>query len=177
MPELSRPLTSQCIKYFQKLTDKGLALERGLLEEGTLKHYQRSNQNSSSYHNDKPKFQSKNKNIVDDDVTDAKRVQTVAAPPRPTTTNHQFNNQNNQNQSQKPHNNFSIQGRPPRSNNRTPRDFTPLAEPIEVVFQMLVQVGVVVFPITHPFDLNQTKPRWYNENEYFQYHHIKGHDT
>lgn len=110
MPELSRPLTSQCIKSFQKLTDKGLALERVLLEEGTLKHYQRSSQNSSPYHNDKPKFWSKNKNVINDGVTDAKQVQTVAAPPKSTPTNRQFNNQNDQNQSQKPHNDVLIQG-------------------------------------------------------------------
>lgn len=101
----------------------------------------------------------------------------MAAPPRPTTTNHQFNNKNNQNKSQNPHNNVSIQGRPPRSNNTTLRDFTPLVEPIEAMFQKLVLVGVVVFLITLPFDPNQPKPRWYNENEYCEYHRIKGHDT
>lgn len=110
VPKLSRPLISQCIKSFQKLTDKGLALERVLLKEGTLKHYQKSSQSSSSYHNDKPKFWAKNKNVVNDGVTNAKRVLTVAAPPKSTTNIHQFNNQNNSNQSQKPHNNVSIQG-------------------------------------------------------------------
>lgn len=46
-----------------------------------------------------------------------------------------------------------------------------------MVFQKLVQAGVVVFPITRSFDPNQPKPRWYNENEYCEYHRIKGHDT
>lgn len=41
VPKLSRPLMSQCIKSFQNLIDKGLALERVFLEEGTLTHYQR----------------------------------------------------------------------------------------------------------------------------------------
>lgn len=49
-----------------------------------------------------------NKNVVNDGVTNEKRVQTVAAPPKPATTNCQFNNQNNKNQSKKPHNNVSI---------------------------------------------------------------------
>lgn len=88
VPELSRPLISQCIKSFQKLTNKGLALKCVLLEEGTLKHYQKLTQSSSSYQNDKPKFWSKNKNVVNDGVTDAKRVQIVAALPLSTTNNH-----------------------------------------------------------------------------------------
>lgn len=46
-----------------------------------------------------------------------------------------------------------------------------------MVFQKLVQAGIVVFPITRLFDPNQPKPRWYNENEYCEYHRIKGHDT
>ena len=35
----------------------------------------------------------------------------------------------------------------------------------------------MVFPNTCPFDENQLKPRWYQENEYCKYHCVKGHDT
>lgn len=31
--------------------------------------------------------------------------------------------------------------------------------------------------MTLPFDANQPKPQWYNENEYCDYHHVSGHDT
>lgn len=42
--ELSKPLNCQCLETFDQITKKGLALESFLLEEGTLKHYQKSNQ-------------------------------------------------------------------------------------------------------------------------------------
>ena len=35
----------------------------------------------------------------------------------------------------------------------------------------------MVFPNTRPFDKNQPKSRWYRDNEYYNYHRIKGHDT
>ena len=35
----------------------------------------------------------------------------------------------------------------------------------------------MVFPNSHPFDENQPKSKWYRENEYCKYHHIKEHDT
>ncbi len=35
----------------------------------------------------------------------------------------------------------------------------------------------MVFPNTQPLDENQPKSKWYRENEYCKYHHIKGHDT
>ena len=35
----------------------------------------------------------------------------------------------------------------------------------------------MVFPNTQPFDENQPKSKWYRDNEYFNYHCIKGHDT
>ena len=55
--------------------------------------------------------------------------------------------------------------------------FTNFHEPLEAIFQKLVDHNLMVFPNTRPFDENQPKPRWYQENEYCKYHHIKGHDT
>ena len=55
--------------------------------------------------------------------------------------------------------------------------FTNFCEPLEAIFQKLVDHNLMVFPNTRPFDENQPKPTWYRENEYCKYHHIKGHDT
>ena len=36
---------------------------------------------------------------------------------------------------------------------------------------------MVIFPLTKPFDENQPKPVWYRENDYCEFHKIKGHST
>lgn len=137
-----------------------------------MKPYQKYNKGSFSY-NDKPKYWSKNKNVVND----AKRVQTVTIPTKSTTTNNQFNNQFDSHNQSKPCNNVSIQGRLPHSNYKSQREYTPLTEPIEVIFQKFVKAGIAIFLMTCPFDVNQQKPKWYNENEYCYYHRIQCHDT
>jgi len=40
-----------------------------------------------------------------------------------------------------------------------------------------VDCSLMVFPNTQPLDKNQPKSKWYRENEYCNYHRIKGHDT
>ena len=57
---------------FATLVKKGKNIESGLLEKGSIKHY-----NSSSSHNEsnKPKFWSKNKGVTHDGVTNVKNLQ------------------------------------------------------------------------------------------------------
>ena len=57
------------------------------------------------------------------------------------------------------------------------KKFTKFHEPLDVIFQKLVDHNLMVFPNTWPFDENQPKSKWYREDEYCKYHHIKGHDT
>lgn len=115
--------------------------------------------------------------MVNDGVINVKHVQIVATPSKPTTTNSFFNTQTNPYIQYQPHNNVSTQGRPPYSNNQPQHEYTLLAEPIQVIFQNLVKASIFVFLITSPFNPNKPKPRWYNENEYCDYHHVNGHDT
>jgi hypothetical protein len=41
----------------------------------------------------------------------------------------------------------------------------------------LVEQDLIIFPNTRPFDENQPKPAWYKDNEYCDYHRVRGHDT
>src|SRR5271156_6136652 len=92
---------------FEALVKKGKYIEDGLLQRGTIKHYTPSN-------NDKPKFWSKNKGVVNDGVTDAKHVQNVQA-----SNNTNPNNRgNNQNQNQYRNNNNNQNQNQPNQNNQ-----------------------------------------------------------
>jgi hypothetical protein len=33
----------------------------------------------------------------------------------------------------------------------------------------------MLYPMTKPFDDSKLNPNWYRENEYYEYHRIKGH--
>jgi len=48
---------------------------------------------------------------------------------------------------------------------------------MEVVFQKLVQVGDNILPDVPPNDKLVFKAPWYKENEYCEYHKVKGHKT
>jgi len=91
-------------------------------------------------------------------------------------SNHDNQNQNNQ-QSCNPTQFF------PRNNNNYSHDYDPnrkftnFREPLDAIFQKLVDHNLMVFPSTWTFDENQPKLKWYRENEYCKYHFIKGHDT
>lgn len=70
---MSHPLSCQCLESFEKVAKEGLTLECVLLEKGVLKPYQKDSQ-GFSLANDKPRYWSKNKNVVNDGVIDAKHV-------------------------------------------------------------------------------------------------------
>lgn len=57
------------------------------------------------------------------------------------------------------------------------RRFTPLAEPLDVIFKHMKQHNMIVYPQKQPFDESKTKLYWNKENEYCAYHHVKGHET
>ena len=111
-----------------------------------------------------------------DGVTDVKKLQGE--------NNNNYRNRNNNNSN---HDNQGNQ----QSHNQTQffpcnnyncdydqnKKFTNFHEPLETIFQKLVDHNLMVFPNTHPFDENQPKSKWYRENEYCKYHRIKGHDT
>ena len=74
---------------FSTLVKKGKNIENGLLEKGTIKHYNSSSSNNESNSNSKPKFWSKNKGVTHDGVTDVKDLQEG--------NNKNYRNQNNNN--------------------------------------------------------------------------------
>lgn len=78
--------------------------------------------------------------------------------------------------SNKPNTTIFVNHKPPHSKNQTKYEYTPLAQHINVFFQQLTKGNMVQSPITQPYDENQPKPAWYNDNKYCEYHCI-GHDT
>lgn len=62
---------------FSTLVKKGKNIENGLLDKGTIKHYNSSSSHNDTKNNSKPKFWSKNKGVTHDGVTDVKSVQNL----------------------------------------------------------------------------------------------------
>lgn len=88
---MSHPLNFQCLETFEKVTKKILALEWVLLEQGILKPYWKDSHRFFAS-NDKPRFWLKNKNVVNDGVTNGKWVQTVTIPTKLIITKNPPNN-------------------------------------------------------------------------------------
>jgi len=121
-PELSFQLQLQSASTFDELVSKGTIIERALIAKGTIKIF-RDNKDYPQNFNDKSHFWNKNKNVVNDGVVDAKNIQTMKAPINiqvASTTTQPFQRMRQQQTSN------------PR------RQFTPLAEPMEVVFRKLL---------------------------------------
>lgn len=61
--------------------------------------------------------------------------------------------------------------------NKPKREYTPLGEPLDVVFKTLLQ-NQILTPLdnTTPYD-PQPRPNWWNESAYCEYHRNKGHKT
>ena len=161
---------------FSTLVKKGKNIENGLLKKGSIKHYNSSSSHNESNNNGKPKFWSKNKGVTHDGVTDVKNLQGGNNNHYRDRNNNNSNHDNQGNQQSCNQTQFF-----PRNNyNRDydwNRKFPNFREPLEAIFQNLVDHNLMVFPNTHPFDENQPKAKWYRENEYCKYHRIKGHDT
>ena len=57
------------------------------------------------------------------------------------------------------------------------REFTPLEEPLDVVYKTLLQ-NKLISPLDNPRPYNlQPQPPWWNETSYYEYHQNKGHKT
>ena len=161
---------------FSTLVKKGKNIKNGLLEKGTIKHYSSSPLHNEPKNNGKPKFWSKNKGVTHDSVTDVKNLQGG--------NNKNYRNRNNNNSNHDNQGNQQSRNQMqffPRNNYNHDYDrnrkFSNFHEPLDAIFQKLVDHNLMVFPNTRPFDENQPKSKWYRENEYCKYHRIKGHDT
>ena len=135
---------------FSTLVKKGKNIENGLLEKGAIKHYNSSSSHNESNKNGKPKFWSKNKGVTHDSVTDVKNLQGG------NNNNYRNQNSNHDNQGNQqsrtqtqlfPHNNYTCD----YDQNRR---FTKFREPLEAIFQKLMDHNLMVFPNTCPFDEN-----------------------
>jgi len=161
-PELSFQLQLQSASTFDELVSKGVIIERALIAKGTIKIF-RDNKDSPQNSNDKSRFWNKNKNVVNDGIVDTKNIQTMrapiniqaASPPRQS-----FPQRRNQRQTSNPR-----------------RQFTPLVEPMEVILRKLLQAGDVILPDAPPNGEPLFRAPWYKENEYCDYHRVKGHKT
>lgn len=70
VPQIKYPLQMQCLNNFQDITEKGIKCERGLLEQGILKHH-KDNGTITSTNNERLTFWPRNKKVIGDRVVDA----------------------------------------------------------------------------------------------------------
>lgn len=52
-----------------------------------------------------------------------------------------------------------------------------MGEPIDVFKRLLQENYLITYPVIKPFDESKPKAAWYRENDYNDYHKIKGHST
>lgn len=137
------------VKYsdsFVEVIAQGLKIEKALIKKGLVKIYKDCPR--PTYNNDKPKFWSKNKNIVNDGIVDA-RIFKIAQPMIKIVKRVDNRNNNNPN----PNKNNTNQGNPPNNQgNQAPntqqeapmrkystyklnQTYTPLGESLEMVLR------------------------------------------
>lgn len=66
--------------------------------------------------------------------------------------------------------------RPPRINTHR-RNYTPLGEPIKSSLKKLIQTNVITLLEVRPYEPGPFKPAWWNDNDFCECHHAKGHKT
>jgi len=160
--DLSYQIQVQCPISFSKVIEMGLIIEKSLIAKGQIKLYKDTS--STNTNNDKPRFWTKNKNVVNDGVVDAKNV----APKQPI-----FNlsiPQNNPPQN-KPRNTESR-----FTNFRPRRKFTPLDESLETALRKLITNNLITLPSAREYE-PKVKPHWWNDNDFYDYHQNRGHKT
>lgn len=80
-PKLYHFMRMNCIQTYQDIKSKWINIERGLLDEGAIRHHKDDSHNKSS--NDKPCYWNHNKNVVTDGTIDTKHIQIIVAGPTP----------------------------------------------------------------------------------------------
>ena len=131
-----------------------------------------------------------------DGVTDTRHVNIVGPSQNPSNPPYQANNQQattyqqqNHQSYQRPNPGPNFQGSSNQANainvpagpkpkfQPAPRNYTPLGEPLDVIFEKLVKENLIKFPPTQQIDPGQSKAAWYRDNEYCKFHRVKGHTT
>ena len=57
------------------------------------------------------------------------------------------------------------------------RTYTPLGDPLDVIFEKLAKANLICYPPTQPNEQSQSKASWYKVNEYCKFHRVKIHTT
>lgn len=165
-------LQIHCCNTFEDVIEKGVSIEKSLVEKGLVKIFKENHNNL----NDKGKFWSRNENSTNDGVVDAKAVdkvhptihlkgrstQNTPTPSQDQTTNAVQNNQ---------------QHRGPLRANMPKQTYTPLGEQIKSILKKLLQSNVIKLPEVKPYETTIFKPTWWNDNDFCEYHRTKGHKT
>ena len=163
-PSLAHHMTMNYLQTYKDIKEKGMILEQGLIKDGVVKIYKEANQNQTPS-NDKSRYWNKNKHVAIDGVTDTRHVNIVCPSQNQSNPPYQPNNQqaiNNQQQTQQsfqshnPKPNFhgsnnqanaiNVATRPKPKFQPTPRNYTPLGEPLDVIFEKLVKENLIKFP-------------------------------
>lgn len=139
------------------------------MEQGLIKYGNTNN-------NDKSKFWSRNKNVTNEGIVDARTVNItqpvlslgMSQSSNPCTENNLTSTNVN---ATKNMNTRYLRVNTPR------RNYTPLGEPIESALKKLIQTNMIILPEIRVYEPGPFKPTWWNDNDFCDYHRTKGHKT
>ena len=163
-------MTMNCLQTYKDIKEKGMILEQGLIKYGIIKIYKETNQDGT-HSNDKSWYWNKNKNTVTDGATDTRHINILGAsqqPLYPYNAPQQHYQQNpQQHYQQHPQQNYwpntsspYFQGPPNQANTiniaasqipkftKPSRNYTPLGEPLDVIFEKLAKDNLIFYPPT-----------------------------
>lgn len=164
-------------KSFEEMITQGLKCERALIKKGLIKIYNEPKDGPRPhYSNDKSKFWNKNKNIVNDEIVDARTIK-IAQPmvkfvgQNPLPKNNTIINPQNQGR-----NTQQEEPKQKQQNYKTKCTYTPLRELIETILRQLVSSNLVTLPKTSNYE-PQVKPPWWGDHEHCEFHQGREHKT
>lgn len=177
IPELKCNIQMQVYPSFNKMVDSALKMEDMLVRKGDISLYKETHQGSSS--KEKNKYwkygKDNNRNIFNNEVVD--NIKTKSKPI--------VFNLTSRTQALKAAK--SATENPPKKSKEYFKEkpwvskpkhvFTPLDESYESAFKTLLAKKLITFSNnSKPYD-PEVKPKWWRENEYYEYHQNKGHTT
>ena len=137
---------------FEEVIEKGSQIEKVLIAKGMLKIVIKNKHEAKSTY--KSKLFNKNKHVVGDGITNSKRFQAIQIGP------------------------LLKLSQGPRPKAPTKCAFASLIESLSTILKQLDGVKMVEYPTaTIPYKEDSPKPVWFKDNEYCDFHRVKGHET
>lgn len=170
LPDFGYRVQLQGPRTFEDMVMQAIRIEEFMVKKGELTLHKDTRHGSTSV-KDKSKYANKNREIVHDGVVD-----NITPKPAKVAFN-LIDNLKASRQAEKSLSDKQASRNRPRNSwaTRPKREFTPLGEPLYVVYQTLLQ-HKILSPLdnTRPYNPHP-HPLWWNETSYCEYHQNKGH--